>query len=305
MRICSLLPGATEIACALGLADEIVGVSHECDFPAAARTKPVMVRSRIDPAMIGSGEIDRQVGDLLRSKQSLYALDEKLFKDSEPDLILTQGLCDVCALDYNEVVRAARSLPKEPRIVSLNPHCLTDILDDVLRIGEATDRYPQAESLVGELKNRIEAVRDRTARSTSQPRVVCLEWFDPLYIAGHWVPEMVQIAGGADVLGTVGEPSAKVEWELVISSSPEVLILMPCGFDVERTVQESSLLKHCHGWEGLPAVRDGRIFAVSGTDYFSRPGPRLVDGLEILSHILHPELSPAPLSSKVVKRVSL
>jgi iron complex transport system substrate-binding protein len=305
MRICSLLPGATEIAYALGLADEIVGVSHECDFPAAARAKPIMVRSRIDSAMIGSGEIDRQVGDLLRSKQSLYVLDEKLFIDSEPDIILTQGLCDVCALDYNEVVRAARSLRGDPRIVSLNPHCLADILHDVLRIGEATGRYRQAESLVQELKHRIAAVRERAARSASQPRVTCLEWFDPLYIAGHWVPEMVQIAGGNDVLGTAGEPSAKIEWDAVIASLPEVLVLMPCGFDVERTVQESSLLKHRNDWKSLPAVKNGRVFAVSGTDHFSRPGPRLVDGLEILSELVHPALSPAPISSALVKRVSL
>jgi iron complex transport system substrate-binding protein len=305
MRICSLLPGATEVAFALGLADEVVGVSHECDFPADIRDKPIIVRSRIDSDRLSSGEIDRQVGDLLRGNRSLYVLDEQRFKDTQPDVILTQGLCEVCALDYNDVVRAARLLPTEPRIVSLNPHCLADMLNDVLRIGEATGRYHRAELLVRELKNRIEAIRARTARSGPRPRVACLEWFDPLYIAGHWVPEMVQIAGGTDVFGTAGEPSAKVEWELVISSSPEVLILMPCGFDVERTVQESSLLKHRNGWEGLPAVRNGRIFAVSGTDYFSRPGPRLVDGLEILSHILHPELSPAPLSSKVVKRVSL
>ena len=304
MRICSLLPGATEIACALGLADEIVGVSHECDFPAAARTKPVMVKSRIDPTKIGSGEIDRQVGDLLRSKQSLYALDEKFFKDSEPDLILTQGLCDVCALDYDDVVRAARSLPREPRIISLDPHCLGDILNDVLRIGEATHRSLQAASLVQELKVRIEAVRDRTARSTS-PQVTCLEWFDPLYIAGHWVPEMIQIAGGNDILGTAGEPSFKIEWDAVIASRPEILILMPCGFDLDRTVQESSLLKNRTGWQSLPAVRDGRVFAVSGTDYFSRPGPRLIDGLEILSQLLHPELSSAPISSDLAKRVNL
>ena len=305
MRICSLLPGATEIACALGLADEIVGVSHECDFPAAARTKPVMVRSRIDPTIIGSGEIDRQVGNLLRSNQSLYALDEKLFKNSEPDLILTQGLCDVCALDYNEVVQAARSLPNEPRIVSLNPHCLGDIVDDVLRIGDATDRYRQAESLVQQIKGRIAAVRDRTARASARPRVTCLEWFDPLYIAGHWVPEMVQIAGGNDVLGTAGEPSVKIEWDAVIASLPEVLVLMPCGFDVERTLQESSLLKHRKDWKNLPAVKNGRVFAVSGTDYFSRPGPRLVDGLEILSQLVHPALSPEPISSALVKRVNL
>jgi iron complex transport system substrate-binding protein len=305
MRICSLLPGATEIACALGLADEIVGVSHECDFPAAARSKPVMVRSRIDPTTIGSGEIDRRVGDLLRSKQSLYVLDEKSFKDSEPDIILTQGLCDVCALDYNDVVQAARSLATDPCIISLDPHCLADILNDVLRIGGATNRYRQAESLVQELNLRIQAVRDRTARSASQPRAACLEWFDPIYIAGHWVPEMVQIAGGNDILGTAGEPSAKLEWDAVIASLPEVLILMPCGFDLERTVRESSLLKNRAGWQTLPAVRDGRIFAVSGADYFSRPGPSLIDGLEILNQIVHPELSSAPISSDLVKRVNL
>jgi iron complex transport system substrate-binding protein len=287
------------------LADEIVGVSHECDFPAAARSKPVMVRSRIDPTIIGSGEIDRQVGDLLRSNQSLYALDEKLFKDSEPDIILTQGLCDVCALDYNDVVQAARSLPRDPRIISLDPHCLADILNDVLRIGEATHRSRQGESLVQELKLRIEAVRGRTARSASQPRVACLEWFDPLYIAGHWVPEMIQIAGGNHILGTAGEPSVKIEWDAVIASRPEILILMPCGFDLDRALQESSLLKNRTGWQSLPAVRDGRVFAVSGTDYFSRPGPRLVAGLEILSQLLHPELSRTPISSDLAKRVNL
>jgi len=305
MRICSLLPGATEIVCALGLADEIVGVSHECDFPAAARSKPVMVRSRIDPAMIGSGEIDRQVGDLLRSKQSLYALDEKLFKDSEPDIILTQGLCDVCALDYNEVVQAARSLPREPCIVSLDPHCLADVLNDVLRIGETTHRFPQAESWVQELKFRIGAVRDRTARLASRPGVACLEWFDPVYIAGHWVPEMIEIAGGNDILGTAGEPSVKIEWEAVIASQPEILILTPCGFDLDRAVRESSLLKSRAGWQTLPAVRDGRVFAVSGTDYFSRPGPRLIDGVEILSQLFHPQLFPAPISSDLAKGVNL
>ena len=305
MRICSLLPGATEIVCALGLADEIVGVSHECDFPPGARTKPVMVRSRIDPTIIGSGEIDRQVGDLLRAKQSLYALDQKLFKDSEPDIILTQGLCDVCALDYNDVVQAARSLARDPCIVSLDPHCLADILNDVLRIGKVTHRSRQAESLVKELKLRIQAVRDRTARSASRPRVACLEWFDPLYIAGHWVPEMVQIAGGHDVLGAAGEPSAKIAWDAVIAAMPEILILMPCGFDLDRAIRESSLLKDRAGWAILPAVRDGRVFAVSGADYFSRPGPRLIDGLEILTQLFHPELSPAPLSSDLAKRVNL
>jgi iron complex transport system substrate-binding protein len=264
-----------------------------------------MVRSRIDSTTTGSGEIDRQVGDLLRSKQSLYALDEELFKDSEPDIILTQGLCDVCALDYNDVVQAARSLPKDPRIVSLDPHCLSDILNDVLRIGEATHRTRQAESLVQELKGRIKAVRDRTTGSVSRPRVACLEWFDPLYVAGHWVPEIVEIAGGNDILGTAGEPSAKIAWDAVIAAMPEILILMPCGFDLQRAFRESSLLKNRAGCQNLPAVRDGNIFAVSGTDYFSRPGPRLIDGLEILSQLVHPELFPTVISSELVKRVNL
>ena len=176
---------------------------------------------------------------------------------------------------------------------------------DVLRIGEVTHRSRQAEPLVQELKLRIEAVRDRTARSASQPRVACLEWFDPLYIAGHWVPEMVQIAGGNDMLGTAGAPSVKIEWEALIASRPEILILMPCGFDLERAVRESSLLRNRADWQMLPAVRDGRVSAVSGADYFSRPGPRLIDGLEILSQVIHPELSPAPISSDLAKRVNL
>jgi iron complex transport system substrate-binding protein len=245
------------------------------------------------------------VGDLLRSKQSLYALNEKLFKDSEPDIILTQGLCDVCALDYKDVVQAARSLARVPSIVSLDPHCLADILNDVLRIGEATHKLRQAESLVEELKLRIEAVRDRTARSASRPRVACLEWLDPLYIAGHWVPEMVQIAGGTDILGTAAEPSAKVEWDAVIAAMPEILIIMPCGFDLDRAIRESSLLQNRAGWQILPAVRDGRVFAVSGADYFSRPGPRLIDGLEIFSQLFHSELFPAPISPDLAKRVNL
>ncbi|MPZ75433.1 MAG: ABC transporter substrate-binding protein [Deltaproteobacteria bacterium] len=305
MRICSLLPGATEIAFALGLAEEIAGVSHECDFPPAARDKPVMVRSVIDSTMLDSGEIDRQVGNLLREHRSLYMLDEEKFKQSQPDVILTQGLCDVCALDYEDVARAARSLIPEPQIVSLNPHCLADILNDVLRVGEATQRRQQAKALVQQLTARIESIRSQTARSSSGPRVACLEWFDPLYAAGHWVPEMVQIAGGADVLGSPGKPSAKVDWQNVVASSPDLLILMPCGFDVERTIQESSVLNRLEGWNELTAVRSGRVFAVNGNDYFSRPGPRLLDGLEILSHIFQAQFDPAAISSHAVKRVNV
>ncbi|MEX0804491.1 MAG: cobalamin-binding protein [Candidatus Binatia bacterium] len=305
MRICSLLPGATEIAFALGLAEEIVGVTHECDFPPAARDKPIVVRSVIDSTVLDSGEIDRQVGNLLSEHRSLYMLDEEKFKQSQPDVILTQGLCDVCALDYEDVARAARSVIPEPQIVSLSPHCLADILNDVLRVGEATQRRREGEALVQQLTGRIESIRSRTARSTSRPRVACLEWFDPLYAAGHWVPEMVQIAGGADVLGSPGKPSAKVDWRNIVASSPDLLILMPCGFDVDRTIQESSVLNRLEGWNELTAVKNGRVLAVNGNDYFSRPGPRLVDGLEILSHIFHSDFDPAAISSHAAKRVNI
>lgn len=303
MRICSLLPAATEIAFALGLGDDVVGITHECDFPPAARDKPVVVRSAIDSAALGSAEIDRRVAELLRANRSLYILDEQKLTQANPDVILTQALCDVCALDYNDVVRAARCLEKSPEIISLNPSCLTDVLEDILRIGAATQTLWKAQSLVLSLKQRIAAVRNHTAQMTARRRVVCLEWFEPLYTAGHWVPEMVELAGGADVLGKPCQPSAPVDWQSVVASAPEVLILMPCGFDVERTVRESSLLKYLDGWDRLPAVETERVFAVSGNDYFSRPGPRLIDGLEILSHVFQPQFAPASVSSHALKRV--
>jgi iron complex transport system substrate-binding protein len=303
MRICSLLPAATEIAFALGLGDDVVGITHECDFPPAARDKPVMVRSAIDSAALGSAEIDRRVAELLRANRSLYILDEQKLTQANPDVILTQALCDVCALDYNDVVRAARCLEKSPEIISLDPSCLTDMLEDISRIGAATQTLWKAQSLVQSLKQRIAAVRNHAAQMTARRRVVCLEWFEPLYTAGHWVPEMVELAGGADVLGKPGQPSTKIDWQSVVACSPEVLILMPCGFDVERTVRESALLKYLDGWERLPAVQMDRVFAVNGNDYFSRPGPRLVDGLEILSLIFQPQFAPRSVSSHALKRV--
>jgi iron complex transport system substrate-binding protein len=303
MRICSLLPAATEIAFALGLGDDVVGITHECDFPPAARDKPVMVRSAIDSAALGSAEIDRRVAELLRANRSLYVLDEQKLTQANPDVILTQALCDVCALDYNDVVRAARCLERSPEIISLNPSCLTDMLEDILTIGAATQTLWKAQSLVQSLKQRIAAVRNHAAQMTARRRVVCLEWFEPLYTAGHWVPEMVELAGGADVLGKPRQSSAPVDWQSVVASAPEVLILMPCGFDVERTVRESALLKYLDGWDRLPAVETERVFAVSGNDYFSRPGPRLIDGLEILSHVFQPQFAPPSVSSHALKRV--
>jgi iron complex transport system substrate-binding protein len=247
MRVCSLLPGATEIAFALGLGDDVVGVTHECDYPAEARQKPVVVRSLIDSNRMTSLEIDRWVSERLRSNKGLYVIDEKRLREAAPDVILTQGLCDVCAIDYNEVVAASETLAKKPTIVSLTPNRLTDVLDDVVRVGEATGQRHRAERLVQELEQRISAVRERVARSSARPRVACLEWFDPIYAAGHWVPEMVELAGGQDVLGRKGEPSAKIDWNKVVEFAPDVIVLMPCGFDVPRTLREAPALKHSDG----------------------------------------------------------
>jgi iron complex transport system substrate-binding protein len=303
MRICSLLPGATEIAFALGLGDDVVGVTHECDYPAEARQKPVVVRSLIDSDRMTSLEIDQWVSERLRHNQGLYMIDEERLREAAPDVILTQGLCDVCAIDYNEVVTASETLAKKPKILSLTPNRLTDVLDDVARVGDATGQHHKAEQLIRDLQQRISALRDRAAQLSTRPRVVCLEWFDPIYAAGHWVPEMVEFAGGHDVLGRKGEPSAKIDWNKVVEFAPDVIVLMPCGFDVSRTLGEAAVLKRFAGWHDLPGVKAGRVFAVNGHAFFSRPGPRLVDGLELLAHIIHPENFPMQLPLDHVQRI--
>jgi iron complex transport system substrate-binding protein len=304
MRICSLLPGATEIAFALGLDDDVVGVTHECDYPAEARQKPVVVRSLMDSNRMTSLEIDQWVSERLRNNRSLYVIDEERLREAAPDVILTQGLCDVCAIDYNEVVAASETLPKKPKIVSLTPNCLTDVLDDMARVGEATGQRHKAETFVQVLEQRISSVRERATRSSAHLRVACLEWFDPIYAAGHWVPEMIEIAGAEDVLGRRSEPSKKVEWQSLRESAPEIIVLMPCGFDVPRTLREAAVLKQVEGWHDLPAVKAGRVFAVNGHAYFSRPGPRLVDGLDILAHIFHPEIFPMQESPDALQRIT-
>jgi iron complex transport system substrate-binding protein len=304
MRICCLLPGATEIAFALGLGDDVVGVTHECDYPAEARQKPVVVRSLIDSNWMTSLEIDRWVSERLRSNKSLYVIEEEQLREAAPDVILTQGLCDVCAIDYDEVVAASDALAKKPTIVSLTPTCLTDVLNDIARVGEATKQRHRAERLVQELEQRISGVRDRVAQFSIRPRVACLEWFDPIYAAGHWVPEMVELAGGQDVLGRKGEPSARIDWNKVVEVAPDVIVLMPCGFDVSQTLRGAPALKQLEGWQELPAVKAGNVFAANGHAFFSRPGPRLVDGLEILAHVIHPEVFPVQQSPDALQRIT-
>lgn len=299
MRICSFLPGATEILFALGLGDQIVGVTHECDYPGAAKNKPVIVRSRSDTSGATGSEIDRQVREALASGKGLYTIDAGALAKAAPDVILTQSLCDVCALDYSEVLKAVHALPQRPEILSLSPHSLDEVVDDIARIGKTTRREREAEALVILLRSRIAAVSGRAAQAALRPRVACLEWFDPLYAAGHWVPEMVALAGGREILGRMKEPSTKFAWTQLLKGQPEIIILMACGFDLSRTLSEGALLTRLPGWNELPAVRSENVFAVDGSSYFSCPGPRLVDGLEFLAQIIHPELfsSRAPVDA--------
>lgn len=293
MRIVSLLPSATEILFRLGLGDAVVGVSHECDWPPEAASRPVLVKPAVDPGL-PSVEIDRHVSARLRARQGLYVLDEARLADVKPDLIVTQALCDVCAVKHREVVAAAARLTNRPAVVSLLPSSLADVLGDIRRVGEATGRMREAEREVAALTARIEAVRERAARVAERPVTAAIEWLDPVMIAGHWVPEQIALAGGLDPLGRPGLRSVKVEWERVVAARPDVLALMPCGFDRERTAREAATLTTRSGFAELPAVRAGRVYALNGHAYFNRPGPRLVDGLELLAHLLHPDAFPWP-----------
>ncbi|MGQ0812474.1 MAG: cobalamin-binding protein [Nitrospiraceae bacterium] len=290
MRICSLLPGATEIVAALGLADELVGISHECDYPEMVRTKPVMVRSIIDSACF-SIDIDRQVREKLHAGQSLYELNETLFLEAQPDLIITQDLCQVCAVTPNGLRQAIDALPRKPDLLALNPTTLDEVIADVGRIGEATARRVEAQQLAAALRSRLAALREHVNARPNRPRVLCLEWLSPLYIGGHWVPDMVEMAGGVDVLGTSGVPSRKVTWKHIHEAEPDMVVLMPCGFSVTRAQQELGQLSAEPEWKRLPAVQADRVFVVDAAAYFSRPGPRLVDGVEQLASVFHPALA--------------
>ncbi len=286
MRIVSLVPSATEIVCTLGLADALVGVSDDCDFPPEVRGKPVLSDAIVTPDL-PSGAIDHRIRGQIHTGKSVYHLDEQQLSRLRPDLILTQELCTVCAPSYTLVTEAAKMLEADAKIVSLEPHGLLDILDNIHLVGDITGTVDRAHAVVRRLRDRIDAVAVRAAGP--RPRVACLEWLDPVYGGGHWVPEMVATAGGVDVLGTPREPSRVVEWEKMLAARPDVLILMPCGFDIPRTRKEINLLLERPGWRDLPAVRAGRVYLTDASSYFNRPGPRIVDGLEILAVILRPE----------------
>ncbi len=287
MRIASLLPSATEIVCALGLTEALVGISHDCDYPPEIQGKAVLSDAIVTPDL-PSHIIDSSIRTQVHKGTSVYHLDEAQLAALHPDLILTQELCEVCAPSFTLVQQAAKVLDADTKLVSLEPLGLMDILDNILLVGELTGTLARAEALVHTLRKRIDRVRAHAA-ALPRPRVACLEWLEPLYAAGHWVPEMVTLAGGRDVLGRSREPSFVVEWDAVRGAEPEVMVLMPCGFDIRRTRAELDLLTAQPGWQRLPAVRTGRVYLTNATAYFSRPGPRVVDGLEILATVLHPE----------------
>lgn len=299
MRIISLLPSATEIVCALGLGDQLVGVTHECDWPPFVRALPKVTHTLI-PHDAPSATIDALVRERLKTQRALYTLDLPTLERLRPDLIVTQALCDVCAVAEAEVQTAACSLPGRPRVVNLEPTTLAEVLASHRTVAVAAGLPDHGAAVVAALAARIQAVAARSATLASRPRVVLLEWIDPPFSCGHWSPELVALAGGDEVLSQPGQRSRTLTWDEVVAAQPEVIVIACCGFSVERTLEDVPILQRQPGWADLPAVRADRVYVVDGSAYFSRPGPRLVDSLEILAHALHPavhalpgELSPA------------
>ena len=302
MRIASVLPSATEIAFALGLGKQVIAVSHECDYPPEAQDRPVLTKSAIHDKVHKSLDLDRAVE---RRSGDIYELDEKLLASLRPDLILTQELCHVCAVSYTKVKEAARVLDGDTKIVSLEPTNMEEIVDNILLVGRITGAADEAEKLAPQMLKRINNVKDKARTVSQRPRVFFMEWLQPPWIGGHWIPEMINYAGGTDGLGHLGKPSRRVEWKSILEYRPEIIVLSPCGFDAGQVVNETTTLSTYDGWEKIPAFQSGGIYAVNASAYFSRPGPRIVDGLEILAHIIHPELfpeSPHPDAVRVVPK---
>ena len=290
LRIVSFLPAATEMVCALGLGEHLVGISHECDYPPAVRTRPVVVRPALPVETMSLAEIDAAVSARLRSGASLYQIDERLLREIAPTLLLTQNLCQVCAPSGNEVSHVLKTLRAPPEILWLTPRSLAGVEENLRELGRATGRGAEAEALIAGGRARLEKIAALARRAPTRPRVFCLEWVDPLYCSGHWISEMVEIAGGEDELSRRGTDSVRIAWDEVVRWAPEILIVMPCGFHLAKAVEQVAQLFALPGWSELPAVRAGKVFAVDANAFFARPGPRLIEGTELLAHLIHPEL---------------
>ena len=286
MRVISLVPNGTEILFAVGAGDLVVGVSHECDFPPEARTRPILTGSALTPGM-SAAEVDQAVSAQVGSGLSLYTLDEARIAELAPDLIVTQQLCPVCAVSTGQVDGAVRPLPRCPDLLSLDPRTLADVFADIRQVGTATGRSAEAEALLRDLQARLDAVRERVT-GRPRPRVVALEWLDPPFAGGHWVPEMIEMAGGVDGFAQAGDHSRRLTWDEVRAADPDHLVVMPCGYDEAGAREQMGLMAENPAWRELRAVREGRVHPVDANGCFSRPGPRLVDGIERLAAIFHP-----------------
>jgi len=278
------------MVCALGLGEQLVGITHECDYPPEVKEKPIVVRNALPIERMSQREIDEAVTRRMRDGLSLYEVDEQLLQALAPDLIITQNLCQVCAPSGNEVAQLLKSLGKQPQILWLTPSSLAEIAANVRALGRATGRLQAAEELINSGRARLERVAAVTRELAARPRVFCMEWLDPIYCSGHWLPEMVEIAGGVDQLARAGADSVRIAWAEVLRWAPEVLIITPCGFKLDKVVELAPQLYDYPDWADLPAVRAGRVYAVDANSYFARPGPRVVDGTELLAHLIHPEL---------------
>lgn len=293
MRIVSLLPSATEIICALGLEDQLAGVTHECDYPSFVRQLLKVTRTLV-PHDASSHEIDRLVRERLQQQQGLYSLDMTVLEKLQPDLIVTQTLCEVCAVAENEVQAAVRDLPARPKVLNLEPQTLSEVIDSLHEVAAMAGVDDRADEVAGALKARVELVVQRAQLIDHKPRVALLEWLDPPFSSGHWSPEIIRLAGGEEVLGGEGQRSKALTWEEVTAARPEVIVIACCGYSIERTLEDLPLLDDVSGWHDMPAVRNGEIYVIDGSQYFSRPGPRLVDSLEMIAHVLHPDSLPLP-----------
>jgi iron complex transport system substrate-binding protein len=287
MRIVSLVPSATEMLFALGLGPDVIAVTHECDYPPGARELPKITRDVLPPGLT-SAQIDAAVKEHTLLGESIYQLDTDALADLRPDLIVTQALCSVCAVSYQDVREIAEHLDPRPEVISLDPHTLGEVLGNARTLAQATDRRDAAVELIRDASDRIDRVR-LAVRKARRPRVAALEWLDPPFAAGHWTPQLIEYAGGEDVLGFPGENSEQVTWSAVEVSQPDIVIVMPCGYDAEIAHREAEMHR-----DQLAAVGAGEVVAVDAASYFSRPGPRIIDGLELLAAILHPELVPTP-----------
>jgi iron complex transport system substrate-binding protein len=287
VRIVSLVPHATELLFALGLGDQVIAVTHECDYPPAARTLTQVTRDALPPGL-SAAQIDAAVRQRTQAGEAIYALDEDVLRELAPELIVTQALCPVCAVSYTEVAELAQTLPSCPEVLALDPETFRETLGDVLTVAAATGHPERGAALGAETEQRIARVR-RAVDGLRRPRVAALEWLDPVFVAGHWTPELIELAGGEDVLGLPGRPSTTVPWDDVIAARPEIVVVMPCGYDAPRARQEALLEEHACMLSALGAEK---VVAVDASAYFSRPGPRLIEGLELLGHILHPAALP-------------